>query len=221
MTYYEDREIAKKLDEIKNEISDLKNMFKLYFKISFPKNEIYSILNSSEKILAYDLTNGNNTARDISKIIDFSISTINRWWREWLDKGLLSEYYEDNKRYIKKNFNLSDFDIEVPEININYEISYLNNIPNKLELRNILLDKKIFIDIFDLRDFAINTLNIVLLNTNVNYKNLIDIIINKFYNSTKRKQLIFMQALKQRARDSKSPFLKYFEEWEKLIKRDI
>ena len=196
-------------------------MLKLYLQISYPTNRIQEILNNSEKILAYNLTDGLHTAREISQKIGYSIGTINRWWREWLNRGLVSEYYENNKRHIKKNFLLSDFGIEIPEMNYKYKDVLLTKIPDKYELKYMLFDKNMFLNNIDLKNFTINVLNINFDAKIYNKEELIEIIINNFYQSSKRKQLMFMQALKQRAKDHQSPFLNYFEEWEKRIKSEI
>lgn len=222
MDLYSENEIKNILNKIKNDVNDIKKMFKLIFLTSYAKNQVFEILNSPEKIKVYELTDGQHTTREISIKIGLSVSTINRWWRDWLDKGIASELFKKNKRYVQKNFSLDELGIEIPEIISNKVTLSFKKIPNKNELIEILSDNNMFSNKNELYNFISVFFKININNNKIYDKNYLnEIIINNFYNSSKRNQLIFMQALKQRAKDTRSPFLKYFEEWENRIKSEI
>jgi hypothetical protein len=52
---------------------------------------IPSMLDSDEKRLVYENTDGQKTARDLLKIVNTGLGTISRCWNEWYSQGILEK----------------------------------------------------------------------------------------------------------------------------------
>lgn len=56
------------------------------------RNHFKNLLDSSQKIQAYNMTDGNNTIEDIMKATGIkSKGTISGWWTEWFTQGIVTE----------------------------------------------------------------------------------------------------------------------------------
>lgn len=187
------------------------------------RDEISVVLNRAlgtpEKKLAYNLTDGKHSARDIAIQVGVSITSIHRWWREWQKLGIVTRVIKKGRNVVQKILSLEDLGIEVPEISSKDAEHEIGKIPNKKKLKSILHDSIMFKENTDLRIFAEKTLGLSFLGNKRD--ELIREIVDSFYNSPKRVQMMFMQALKQQSRRKGNPFKEYFESWEKHIKSEI
>ena len=74
------------------------------------KAAVAALLDSDQKKLAFDMTNGSNTARGIGATIGVSHGTVVNWWGAWFSAGILFEH----EGTYKKLFSLSDLGIAAP-----------------------------------------------------------------------------------------------------------
>lgn len=220
----ENKDIIKILNQIQQDIIEIRNILKLSFAQSTPKVglEIGRILDSDQKKFAYELTDGHHSARDIAQLTNLSITTIHVLWRKLLENGLLTESKYGNKRVIRKNFSLNKIGIgtsisKSPLLNSDEVIQ--SEIPDEEKLKSILNDQKMFKNTQDLADFMKNSFNYTL--PYIERLDLIQNVITKFHNSPRRDQLLLLQALRNRAVHEASSFVKYFETWEKHIRGAI
>ena len=199
---------------MQNDIAEIKNMLNLLTR-NTKKELILSTLNSDEKILAYYLSDGKKSTREIANIVNMNMNTVSRWWREWKILGIVNEVL--NGRRVKKLFSLEELGIEVPKIQ-NDDFYGVNNIPNRSDLNNILSDEKIFSN-NDLYNTINKIYKINLDDTDKKY--LISYILDRYGNSNNKEKLMLIQALKQIVMDSNTEFLNYFKIWEQNIKGQI
>ncbi len=64
------------------------------------KEIIPTILDSEEKRLAYESTDGEKGVRDIKTIVNVGQGTISRWWNEWYSLGILERIGARYKKII-------------------------------------------------------------------------------------------------------------------------
>lgn len=177
-------------------------------------------LSNPQKKIVYNLTDGNHSAYEIAQIVKVSLTTIHRWWRDWERLGIVCRNESKGKSVVQKRFSLEDIGIEVPNISeIQSDWKEVGEIPTREKLKAILTDSSMFGNDIALREFAEKLFDVKLAADNA--KNLIDRIVDLFFNSPKIKQMMFMQALRQQAQCSGSAFKDYFEFWEKNIKSEI
>lgn len=202
------------LENMQNDIAEIKNMLNLLTR-NTKKELILSTLNSDEKILAYYLSDGKKSTREIANIVNMNMNTVSRWWREWKILGIVNEVL--NGRRVKKLFSLEELGIEVPKIQ-NDDFYGVNNIPNRSDLNNILSDEKIFSnnDLYN-TIYKIYKINL----DDADKKYLISYILDRYGNSNNKEKLMLIQALKQIVMDSNTEFLNYFKIWEQNIKGQI
>lgn len=74
------------------------------------KTAVVSLLDTDQKKVVFEMTDGIRSARSIAPRIGVSDVTIGKWWAAWFSAGIL---FEHNKTY-KKLFSLSDLGIEAP-----------------------------------------------------------------------------------------------------------
>jgi len=67
---------------------------------------------SDEEKMAYQLTDGNRSRRDIAKELGISNSTIQGWWDKWFKLGIV-EPSEKRKGRPRRMFSLDELGIEV------------------------------------------------------------------------------------------------------------
>jgi hypothetical protein len=75
-----------------------------------------TILDSDDKRLVYQLSDGDASARDIQRLSGVNKDSISEWWREWEQIGIAQQSRSSNvKGRRQRLFSLSDFGIAVPE----------------------------------------------------------------------------------------------------------
>lgn len=87
---------------------------------SFPKIKglLLSILDSPEKMVAYQASDGEKTSREVAKIANVTQVTIIKWWKAWIKAGIAEPISVQRGERAKRFFSLDDFGIEVPTINV-------------------------------------------------------------------------------------------------------
>lgn len=178
------------------------------------KLNISKLFDNEEKKYAYKLTDGYNSARNISKEVGVSISTINRWWKDWINSGILTRNTE-NYKYPIKILSLDELGLELKEAR---GLNKYSDVYTRNQFYKILKE-----NISDYEDVIINFNHIFRKNLlNYDDKNdLIDNIIDGFYKGNKREQLMFIQYLNQINIDFNNEIINYFKLWENNIKSEI
>jgi hypothetical protein len=78
------------------------------------KSVLESILNTPEKKLAYQLSDGTRGTREVIQQSGLK-SDISKMWKEWRKQGLGETVSVQRGERFKRSFNLEDFGIEFPE----------------------------------------------------------------------------------------------------------
>jgi len=211
-----DEKILKILKSIENNLKNINKNLTLLV-LSSDQNiklNISKLFDNENKKYAYELTDGYNSARNISNEVGVSISTINRWWKEWINSGILirnnGEY-----RYPIKIMSLDELGLELIKP-IRYDA--YSDVYTKNQFFKILKE-----NINNYEDVIVNFNNIFrkkLLNYD-NRNDLIENIIDGFYKGSKREQLMFIQYLRQINIDTNNEIINYFKLWENNIKSEI
>lgn len=208
--------IVELLNNIEKNLENINKNIRLIVISAMPNiNENFSnLLDTNEKKLAYNLTDGKTSARIIANNVGVSISTINRWWRSWINSGILDDKKNTKNRYPSNTISLDELDLEI--IDDNEDI--FSNVNTKNKLRKIL-NSKIFKteEIVQMSSKIFNKKYV----SYVEDKDVINQIIDLFNNGNKRQQLMFVQYLRQKYKGYDNDMVDYFEFWEKNIKREI
>jgi hypothetical protein len=140
------------------------------------------------------------------------------YWQKWYGLGLVVNS-DRRKGRMQKIVSLDEVGLTVASgLEKTVEGTEVEFRPN--DLKRILNDQRIFLDNFQIEDFAFSILSRPLRDLKVvTREELIDIVINTFETSDRIKQNLFMQALERRAleRQSSSEFSKFFEAWVRQI----
>jgi DNA-binding MarR family transcriptional regulator len=80
------------------------------------KELLLGILESPEEILAYHLSDGEKSGRDIAERTNVTQPTIGKWWKKWIAAGIAEPISVQRGERAKRIFSLEDFGIEVPQI---------------------------------------------------------------------------------------------------------
>jgi hypothetical protein len=76
-----------------------------------------STLDTEQKRLVYNLSDGKKGSVEISQIIKIGDSTVRRYWDSWARLGLMEPVkVQGGLRYLK-SFELADFGLAVPQLN--------------------------------------------------------------------------------------------------------
>lgn len=214
-----DREIVKRLAVMQRDIDDIKSSIRLLLGLSDSeaKRELQKTLDSESKKITYELTDGTRSAHDIAKITGTSISTIHRWWRDWSRDGLIRESFKNGRVERKRIFSLEDLGINVPDISFfSRKDTGADYAINKDQLRTVLRNYEMFRDPSQLAKLAERVFDRRYLFSSG--EDLIEKVTETFFDSPKRSQLIFIQALRDEARTTSSSFAEYLEKWERNIR---
>lgn len=80
------------------------------------KEILNSVLETDQKKLAYQLSDGNMGSVEIGKASGIaSTETITRYWKSWVKSGLGENVSVKGGKRFKRSFDLEDLGIEVPE----------------------------------------------------------------------------------------------------------
>ena len=96
----------------------LKELVKWTKVTSIPKVRelLLSILDSPEKMVAYQASDGERTSKEVGDQAHVSQPTISKWWKKWLIAGIAEPISVRGGERAKRSFSLDDFGIEVPVI---------------------------------------------------------------------------------------------------------
>ena len=106
-------------------IEDTKGLLKvctdilIWQKIAYDDKEkplLESILDEPRKIVAYQMSDGENTTRIISKEVGAGTGSISRWWTTWINRGIAIPMPKGAGMRAKKFFNLEDYNIAIPDL---------------------------------------------------------------------------------------------------------
>lgn len=75
-----------------------------------------TILDEPRKIVAYHISDGENTTRIISKKVGAGTGSISRWWTTWINRGIAVPIPKGAGMRAKKFFNLEDYNIAIPDL---------------------------------------------------------------------------------------------------------
>lgn len=79
------------------------------------KDALVSALNSDQKRLIYDLSDGKESSAEIGKQAGVSDWTVRSYWKAWARQGIMEAVkFGTGDRY-KKSFDLEDFGLSVPQ----------------------------------------------------------------------------------------------------------
>lgn len=87
---------------------------------SFPhvKNLLLEVLTSPEEKIAYHVSDGEKTSRDVADLAKVSQPTISKWWKVWIKLGIAKPVQVRRGDRAKSIFPLDEFGIQVPEIKV-------------------------------------------------------------------------------------------------------
>jgi len=80
------------------------------------KELLLSILKSPEEMIAYQISDGEKTSREVADVANVSQSSIAKWWKDWIRAGIAESASVQRGERAKRIFSLDDFGIEVPKI---------------------------------------------------------------------------------------------------------
>ena len=85
---------------------------------SIPRvNELLlSVLKSPEEMIAYQISDGEKTSREVADVANVGKSSIVKWWKVWIRAGIAESASVQRGDRAKRIFSLDDFGIEVPKI---------------------------------------------------------------------------------------------------------
>jgi hypothetical protein len=79
------------------------------------KNVLLATLDTEQKRLIYNLSDGNNGSLDIAKVAGTSGTTVRRYWASWARQGIVEPLRVHGSERYKKSFELEDFGFTVPQ----------------------------------------------------------------------------------------------------------
>lgn len=80
------------------------------------RKKINEILDTTDKIIVYELSNGDRSTREISNYVSVSFKTIAQWWNKWSDAGLMEQTEKYGGSRYKRLCSLTKMGIKIPEI---------------------------------------------------------------------------------------------------------
>lgn len=78
------------------------------------KNVLLAALDTEQKRLIYQLSDGEHGSLEIAKVAGTSDTTVRRYWASWARQGIVESLRVRGGERYKKSFELEDFGIEVP-----------------------------------------------------------------------------------------------------------
>ena len=73
-------------------------------------------LDTDEKKIAYQLSDGDRSTRNISKQADVHFSTIAKWWNTWYKLDIMEQTEKYRGSRFKRLISLTKMGIPIPEI---------------------------------------------------------------------------------------------------------
>jgi hypothetical protein len=82
------------------------------------KKLLTEILVKPEEKIAYQISDGKQTVRQVGKQANVSRNTVSVWWNKWIKAGIAEPISVKGGTRAKRAFSLDDFGIEVPVIKL-------------------------------------------------------------------------------------------------------
>ncbi len=209
-------------DEVNNRLSRIEDLLKqavLWIKIGNLRSLrelLVAELDSKEKMMVYELSDGINTQQEIANRAGVSRSTVSYNWQKWLGLGLVAESSRAGR--MKKVLPLEEVGISIPRSGEKEKRGEEMSIQPQ-DLSKILNSSEVFSNSQELADFAFNILpGSKEREQMLSRPELVSDILNAFEASDNLKRALFIQALERRVYSTGyTQFRKYFEDWEKHI----
>jgi len=80
------------------------------------KQKMIEHLDTDDKKIAYQKSNGERSSRDIAKLVSVSYKTIQKWWKKWFDLGLMEQTEKYGGSRYKQLISLTKMGIPIPDI---------------------------------------------------------------------------------------------------------
>lgn len=85
------------------------------------KQKMLQHLNTDNKRVAYQLSDGDNSRKYIAGKVGVSDQTISNWWKEWFEFGLTEQTEKYGGGRYKRLISLTKMGIPVPEVSMEEE----------------------------------------------------------------------------------------------------
>lgn len=108
------KEIWEKLDEGQHILRDVARWLR-FQNIGKLKEVLLAELDTDEKKLAFESTNGERGIKEVAKISRTPQDTVYGWWKKWFNLGIL-ESSETRRGRLRKICALEDVGIKVPKV---------------------------------------------------------------------------------------------------------
>ena len=82
------------------------------------KQKLIEHLDTDDKKIAYQLSNGENSSRNISKQVSVSHTTIHDWWNAWFNLGIMEQTEKYGGSRFKRLISLTIMGINLPEFEV-------------------------------------------------------------------------------------------------------
>ncbi|MHA1410138.1 MAG: hypothetical protein ACTSQY_07530 [Candidatus Odinarchaeia archaeon] len=102
-------------DDILNTLNEILKWIK-FSNLKAVKESFENLLDTDDKKIAYQLSDGNTSSSYIDSIIDPHQTTIADWWRSWYNIGIAEPISVSGGKRAKKLFDLEDLGITIPSI---------------------------------------------------------------------------------------------------------
>lgn len=95
--------------------------------VSKVKEVLENALDTPEKRIAYEASDGVATSRKVAKIAGVGLSTISAWWNNWYDIGIAEPISVQRGSRAQKIFNLKSFNLSNLETDSSLRQSNINS----------------------------------------------------------------------------------------------
>jgi Fic family protein len=103
------------IEEVKNILLDILKWVK-FAGLDNASKVIRRVLDTKQKRLIYNLSDGENTSQEIAKISGVSDYTVRNYWKSWNTHGIVDPLSVRGGTRYKKTFELEQFGLMTPEI---------------------------------------------------------------------------------------------------------
>jgi len=112
------KEISGKLDRFNELVSLLKEQLKWsrLTAMQAVKDTLVSALDTDQKKIVYNLSDGLRSTREIAGIAVVNEKTVRNHWSSWNKVGIVEPLKAGTGERFKKSFHLEDFGIEIPKL---------------------------------------------------------------------------------------------------------
>lgn len=102
----------------KDRIAELLEEILLWTKYDYSatKQKMIEHLDTVDKKIAYQLSDGEKSTRDIAKLISASQKSVSNWWQKWFELELMEQTEKYGRGRYNRLISLTRMGIPVPEI---------------------------------------------------------------------------------------------------------